>query len=100
MLRIAAALAVWGTAYALVERVQVHGLSWESVRAALYQVLLGKTCFHLWFLYMLLGLYLVTPVLRAFVRGQAGGISTGFSCWYLFSPSSCPPFCACGPARR
>ena len=34
MLRIAAALAVWGTAYALVERVQVHGLSWESVRAA------------------------------------------------------------------
>ena len=73
MLRIAAALAVWGTAYALVERVQVHGLSWESVRAALYQVLLGKTCFHLWFLYMLLGLYLVTPVLRAFVRGAGRG---------------------------
>ncbi|UQT49043.1 acyltransferase family protein [Flavonifractor plautii] len=78
MLRIAAALAVWGTAYALVERVQVHGLSWESVRAALYQVLLGKTCFHLWFLYMLLGLYLVTPVLRAFVRGQAGGFPLVF----------------------
>ena len=41
--------------------------------AALYQVLLGKTCFHLWFLYMLLGLYLVTPVLRAFVRGAGRG---------------------------
>ena len=99
MLRIAAALAVWGTAYALVERVQVHGLSWESVRAALYQVLLGKTCFHLWFLYMLLGLYLVTPVLRAFVRGAGRG---DFHWFFLlvFVFTSCPPFCACGPARR
>ena len=85
MLRIAAALAVWGTAYALVERVQVHGLSWESVRAALYQVLLGKTCFHLWFLYMLLGLYLVTPVLRALCGGRPGGFPLVFPAGVFFT---------------
>ena len=51
---------------------------------------------------MLSGMFLLDPK-RCCVPscgGQAGGISTGFSCWYLFSPSSCPPFCACGPARR
>lgn len=69
ILRIAVALAVWGTAYALLLRVREYGLSWGSVRAALHSVLLGQTHFHLWFLYMIIGLYLVTPVLRAFVRG-------------------------------
>ena len=42
-------------------------------RQALYQVLLGRTSFHLWFLYMIIGLYLVTPILRAFVRGASRG---------------------------
>lgn len=73
ILRIAVALVVWGTAYALVSQVAAAGLSWQAVRAALYQVLLGKTSFHLWFLYMIIGLYLVTPILRAFVRGASRG---------------------------
>ena len=73
ILRIAVALTVWGTAYALVGQVTANGLSWESVQAALYQVLLGRTSFHLWFLYMIIGLYLVTPILRAFVRGASRG---------------------------
>lgn len=73
ILRIAVALTVWGTAYALVGQVTANGLSWESVQAALYQVLLGRTSFHLWFLYMIIGLYLVTPILRAFVRGSSRG---------------------------
>ena len=69
ILRILIALAVWGTAYALVTQALAAGLSWAAVKTALYQVLLGKTHFHLWFLYMIVGLYLVTPILRAFVRG-------------------------------
>ena len=73
ILRIAVALAVWGTAYAVVWQFQLYGVSWAGVRTALYQVLLGKTSFHLWFLYMLIGLYLVTPILRAFVRGASRG---------------------------
>lgn len=73
ILRLLAALLVWGTAYALVGQVSSGGLNWGSVRAALCQVLLGKTHFHLWFLYMMVGLYLITPILRAFVRGAGRG---------------------------
>ena len=47
--------------------------TWPGVREALWQALRGHTHYHLWFLYMILGLYLVTPVLRAFVRGAGRG---------------------------
>ena len=50
ILRILIALAVWGMAYALVTQALTAGLSWAAVKTALYQVLLGKTHFHLWFL--------------------------------------------------
>ena len=73
ILRIVIALVVWGTAYALVTQVGLRGLSWQSVFHALHNVLLGQTHFHLWFLYMIIGLDLVTPVLRAFVRGASRG---------------------------
>ena len=73
ILRMLVAMAVWGTAYALVTQVSAAGLSWASIKAALWQVLQGKTHFHLWFLYMIIGLYLVTPILRAFVRGSSRG---------------------------
>lgn len=73
ILRLAVALLVWGTAYALEVQVAASGLSWQSLWAALHQVLLGKTHFHLWFLYMMIGLYLITPILRAFVRGASRG---------------------------
>lgn len=35
---------------------------------ALRQVLQGPTAYHLWFMYMILGLYLMMPVLQRFVR--------------------------------
>ena len=73
ILRLAVALLVWGTAYALEAQIRVSGLSWQSLWTAFYQVLLGKTQFHLWFLYMMIGLYLITPILRAFVRGASRG---------------------------
>lgn len=73
ILRLLAALLVWGTAYALVGQVSSAGLSWRSVGAALRQVLQGRTHFHLWFLYMMVGLYLITPILRAFIRGAGRG---------------------------
>ena len=73
ILRIAVALTVWGTAYALVGQVTANGLSWESVQAALYQVLLGRTSLHLGFLDKILGRDLGTPTLRALVRGASRG---------------------------
>lgn len=64
---------MWGTAYALEAQIRVSGLSWQSLWTAFYQMLLGKTQFHLWFLYLMIGLYLITPILRAFVRGASRG---------------------------
>lgn len=48
-------------------------LTWAGVGNALLGALRGNTHYHLWFLYMILGLYLVTPILRAFVRGASRG---------------------------
>ena len=72
ILRIFVALVVWGAVYAIVDFGRVGGaFTWESVRSALYTALLGTTHYHLWFLYVILGLYLVTPILRAFVQGAS-----------------------------
>lgn len=69
MLRLGVALAVWGMVYALREQIRKTGLTPAAVAAAAEDVFRGRTSFHLWFIYMMLGLYLVTPVLRAFLRG-------------------------------
>ena len=70
ILRLAAALLVWGTLYAMVDLAAAGAaLTWDNMFSAFLQVLRGNTHYHLWYLYMLIGLYLVTPVLRAFTRG-------------------------------
>ena len=67
---LAVALLVWGTLYAMVDLAAAGAaLTWDNMFSAFLQVLRGNTHYHLWYLYMLIGLYLVTPVLRAFTRG-------------------------------
>jgi surface polysaccharide O-acyltransferase-like enzyme len=74
ILRVLAALLVWGVFYAILDYGLVDGRpTWEGVKSALGYVLRADTHYHLWFLYMILGLYLVTPILRAFVRGASRG---------------------------
>lgn len=72
--RIAVALAVWGAIYAVVTPwLSGETLSLDAVKTALLEVLRAKTHYHLWFLYMIFGLYLITPILRAFVKGASRG---------------------------
>jgi len=72
ILRILIALLVWGTFYAVASYLLSGGqFSWDGVLSALRKVLWADTHYHLWFLYMMIGLYLLTPVLRAFVRGAS-----------------------------
>lgn len=74
ILRVLIALVVWGALYALTDYVSSgERFTWAGVRSALSHVLWTDTHHHLWFLYILLGLYLVTPILRAFVRGASRG---------------------------
>ena len=71
-LRIAVALAAWSAIYALAGVLldgKPLGAWWGEMR----NVVWGKLPYHPWFLPMLLGPYLLTPVLRAFVRGAAQG---------------------------
>jgi surface polysaccharide O-acyltransferase-like enzyme len=37
----------------------------------LYKIISGNAWFHLWFLYMIIGLYLLTPVLRVFIKNAS-----------------------------
>lgn len=70
ILPIAAALLVWACFYACLTHTIHRGpFTLSGYLEALKTVLWGKLHYHLWFLPMILGLYLITPILRAFVRG-------------------------------
>ena len=72
ILRVVVALLVWGIFYALISYGHTGWhFTWAGIRSALGHVLRADTHFHLWFLYMIIGLYLVTPILRAFVKGAS-----------------------------
>ncbi len=66
MVRVGVPLVVWTAVY-LVVRVFVNHEEMSAGRA-LRLILTGDPYYHLWFLYMIVGLYLITPPLRTFVR--------------------------------
>jgi len=70
ILRIVIVLVVWGVIYALLD---CKELSWAQIKQALTNVLWADSKYHLWFLFIMLGLYLITPILRAFVKGASRG---------------------------
>lgn len=84
ILRMVTALLFWGVAYVLLHRLSSGPLHLEYLPQALYAVVLGNTETHLWFLTMMIGLYLLTPVLRAFVRGAKQSDFHWFFLVYFF----------------
>ena len=70
-LRVVIPLAVWSAVYGVFALLLSHTLSLQTVVDALKNALWGHLHYHLWFLPMILGLYLVTPILRAFVKGAS-----------------------------
>ena len=70
ILRVVIVLVVWGVIYALLD---CREFSWPQIKQALHNVLWADSKYHLWFLFIMIGLYLVTPILRAFVRGASRG---------------------------
>lgn len=67
-------LVFWGAVYAAAAHLLGGGvLSWGGVWAALVSAARGNTCFHLWVLYPLVGLYLVHPVLHRFTSSASRG---------------------------
>ena len=71
LIRVGIPLVVWTCVYLVVRVVMDH----EELSAgrALGLLLTGDSYYHLWFLYMIAGLYLITPPLRTFVRCSGQG---------------------------
>jgi surface polysaccharide O-acyltransferase-like enzyme len=71
VLRLVTAFVFWSLLYALVNVVIIPMLNHESVNTVLFRssVLFGE--YHLWFLFMIAGLYIITPLLRNITTDKA-----------------------------
>ncbi|GAA0827106.1 acyltransferase [Clostridium tertium] len=57
--RMVVALLFWSSIYLI-----SFPLNLENIKYIIISILKGQTNYHLWFLYMIIGLYIITPVLR------------------------------------
>jgi surface polysaccharide O-acyltransferase-like enzyme len=89
----------WSMIYAAYEaRMAGEAFSWAD---ALRQFFQGPTEFHLWFMYMILGVYLIAPFLRRFVRAarrQDLEALLGFWLAFLILGFAVPAYASTGPA--
>lgn len=65
--RIVPAMVVWSAFYIVVIKGMVSGVPVESVGEVVDMVITGRTYTHLYFLFAIAGLYLIAPVLAAFL---------------------------------
>ena len=63
-LRVAGLLGTFGLAFCIMEAVAKQGFSLASLASAVYALLCGNSWDHMWYLYVLLGLYLLMPLWR------------------------------------
>lgn len=62
-------LLFWGVVFALMEIVfDERNIQIEYIFTAFYKVLTGQSWAHLWYLYMLVGIYLALPLVRCVVK--------------------------------
>ncbi len=66
ILRLATAFFFWSTFYAVIEQFHMHH-SIEG-KELMFSILDGP--FHLWFLFMMIGLYIATPILREIAKNE------------------------------
>ena len=63
-------LIFWSIFYELYNTIYINKLSpdWLQLLSNIYH---GKVQYHLWFLYLIIALYLFTPILRAFIKNSS-----------------------------
>ena len=82
--RIALALLVFGLPMCFAETYMTGGEEWFST--ALLNFLTGHSWDHMWYLYMLIGLYLLTPILRSFLfHSSEKTVKTGLSVLFILA---------------
>lgn len=79
-LRIVAIIVLWGLFYHSISNMLIDGVSWLAVKKAAISVIAAETTFNyqFWYLYMLLGLYAVTPIMRQFLHHAERADYIGF----------------------
>lgn len=85
--RIGLALLIFGLPMCIIETMFSHSGGGFD---ALCNFVLGKSWTHMWYLYMLLGLYMITPVIKPFVA-KASNKDMGYALGLLFVLSSLMP---------
>jgi surface polysaccharide O-acyltransferase-like enzyme len=79
-------LIVWAILYMWWDGVFLESTSTlKAIKLAIRNILEGNVHYHLWFLYVLLGLYLVTPIMRRFAQSASDGELLFFIGLWIFS---------------
>lgn len=74
LLRMVIVLAVFGFGFCILESVTENGYRFSGtvILSALQNLIAGKSWDHMWYVYMMIGLYILTPVLRSFTKAADG----------------------------
>jgi surface polysaccharide O-acyltransferase-like enzyme len=96
VLRIGCAITFWGLAYNFINTLGKYIINKEpftvfGVIKTFGVIVFGPAWYHLWFLYMLMGLYLMTPVLRCFIK-NCGREHIEYLLVLFFIVGTCIPF--------
>ncbi len=82
-MRVILPFAFWAAVY-MMWRIGFHH-EHMTLRSLLVNLWTGNVYLHLWFIYTIIGLYLVTPILRVFVRHTAPDVwKLFFTLWFIF----------------
>jgi len=69
IIRIISVLCIFGVVYAWMELIfNEHRISFNQIGKAIINMVQGNSWIHLWYLYMLIGLYLIIPFFRTWIK--------------------------------
>jgi len=89
LIKIIIPLIVWAVLYMWWDGVFAESTSAvKTIKLAIRSILEGSVHYHLWFLYVLLGLYLVTPIMRRFAQSASEGELLFFIGLWIFSTTA------------
>lgn len=73
IIRMVMVLAVFGFGFCLIEAIVENGyaINGATISTALKNLIAGYSWAHMWYVYMLVGLYMLTPILRSFTKSAS-----------------------------
>lgn len=88
-------LVTLGYFYALLERIFTEGIGWRVIGLSFVDVFAGRLWAHMWYVYAIIGIYLVLPVLKAFLDASEQNLKILLILmfvWNILLPDVCSLF--------